>query len=381
MKMETNKRFLPLARPSFDGEELKEITEVLDSGWVSQGEKCREFEKLVSSYVGSKHAVAVSNCTSALHLALLSIGIKADDEVLVADYTFPATGHAVLYCGAKPVFVDVSMLTYNMDIAQIESKITERTKAIIPVHTFGQPTCMNEIMKIAKEHDLKVIEDAACSIGAKCDGKFAGAIGDVGCYSFHARKGITTGEGGMAVTNDDEIAEKIRSLSAFGTASAWDREKEKAPSVPIFSTIGYNYKMSDITAAVGVAQMRKIDAIIQKKRMVAKNWNDFFSGWSPLIVPYVAKNVTHVYQSYVVLLDSRIDRDELIVDARANGIQTQIGTYALHDQPVYGSKTMYCPSSSYLSKHSLALPIYADLTADDIYWAGNIIKNLIGDAH
>ena len=377
--MDENKRFLPLSKPSFGNEELEEIKKVLDSGWVSQGSKCLEFEKAVSSYVGSKYAVAVSNCTSALHLALLSVGIKAGDEVIVADYTFPATGHAVLYCGAKPVFADVSMLSYNIDASMIEKKITENTKAIIPVHTFGQPSRMMPIMEIAQKHDLRVIEDAACSLGAKCNGRQSGTIGDVGCYSFHARKGITTGEGGMVVTDDIEIAEKVRSLSAFGITSAWDREKEKAPSVPIFDSIGFNYKMSDITAAVGVAQMRKLDSFIRKRQKLASVWNDVLSEQSFLTRPYVDGNVTHAYQSYVAVLDNRINRDKVIMGTMAKGVQTQIGTHALHIQPIYGSDDS-CPSSYYLYKHSIALPIYDALTEDDIRWVAGIIKEVLEGA-
>jgi len=201
--VDQNKLKIPLLRPYFDSEELSEISKVLDSGWVSQGPKVKEFEDKIAKYLGVKYAIAVTNCTSALHLALLSTGVKEGDEVFVADYTFPATGHAVLYCGAKPIFVDVDLKTYNFNPKSIKEKITDKTKAIIPVHTFGQPAEMDKIMEIAEDYNLKVIEDAACALGAKYKNKFAGTIGDIGCLSFHARKGITTGEGGMVVTNED----------------------------------------------------------------------------------------------------------------------------------------------------------------------------------
>jgi len=266
--------FIPLTRPYFDSEELEEIQKVLDSGWVTQGPKVKEFEDKIADYLGVKYAIAVTNCTSALHLALLCIGIKGGDEVLVADYTFPATGHAVLYCRAKPVFVDTDLKTYNINPELIEEKITERTKAIIPVHTFGQPAKMDKIMEIAEDYNLKVIEDAACALGAKYKNRYAGTIGDIGCFSFHARKGITTGEGGMVVTNNKNLAEKIRMLSVFGMTSAWDREKSAEFMIPEFTELGYNYKMSDITAAVGVAQLRKLDRIIERKRELAKYWDE-----------------------------------------------------------------------------------------------------------
>jgi dTDP-4-amino-4,6-dideoxygalactose transaminase len=216
---------IPLTRPYFDKEELEEIQEVLDSGWVSQGPKTKEFEDAFAKYVGAKYAVAVTNCTAALHLSLLGIGIEKGDEVLVADFTHPATGHSVLYCGAKPVFIDVDLRTYNIDPNLMEEKITEKTKAVITVHTFGQPADMDCIMEITRDYDLRVIEDAACAHGAKYENKFVGTIGDTGCFSFHARKGMTTGEGGMVVTNNEKLAEEIRSLSIYGTVSTWAREK------------------------------------------------------------------------------------------------------------------------------------------------------------
>jgi perosamine synthetase len=207
---------IPLMRPYFDSEEIKEIKKVLDSGWVSQGPETKEFEDKAREYLGVKHAIPVANCTAALHLALLSIGIKKGDEVIVADYTYPATGHSVVYCGAKPRFIDVDPRTYNLDPSLLKKKLTPRTKAIIPVHTFGQSADMNPIMEFAAANDLWVIEDAACAFGAKYRRRFAGTIGDIGCYSFHARKGLTTGEGGMIVTADRGLADRMRHIHRCG---------------------------------------------------------------------------------------------------------------------------------------------------------------------
>ena len=356
---------IPLAKPYFDFEELDEIKKVLDSGWVSQGPKVKELEDKIASYLGVKFAIAVTNCTAALHLALLSSGIKKGDEVLVADFTFPATGHSVLYCGARPVFVDVKLNTYNIDTELIEEKITNRTKAIIPVHTFGQPAEMDKILKISKKHNLKVIEDAACALGAKYKGEYAGAIGDIGCFSFHARKGITTGEGGMVVTNDKDMAEKMRRLSVFGMTSAWDREKSNEFVIPKFIEPGYNYKMSDITAAVGVAQLKKLDNIIEKKRELAKYWDEKLQEIELIESPYVDNNARHVYQSYVSLVDKRINRNKIIESLMKKDVQTQIGTYASHIQPVYNSADK-CPNSLEIFGRSLALPMYFMLKEDDI---------------
>ena len=355
---------IPLLRPYFDEEELKEIKKVLDSGWVSQGPKVREFEEKVKEYLNVEHAIAVSNCTAALHLSLLSIGIDKGDDVLVGDYTFPATGHSVLYCGAKPIFVDVDIKTYNIDPEKIEEKMTDKTKAIIPIHTFGQPADMDKIMRIASEHNLKIIEDSACAFGAKYKNKLAGTIGDIGCYSFHARKGITTGEGGMVVTNDKEIAEKIRKLSVFGMQTAWERE-QSGFVIPTFNLLGYNYKMSDITAAIGVAQLRKLDKIIEKKRNLAKLWDEKLQEIEYIDSPLVSKNVKHIYQTYASLVDKRINRNKLIETLMKKGIQTQIGTYASHIQPVYDSKDK-CPNSLEIFESSLALPMYYNLEEKDI---------------
>uniref|UniRef100_A0A7C2K1P9 DegT/DnrJ/EryC1/StrS family aminotransferase n=1 Tax=candidate division WOR-3 bacterium TaxID=2052148 RepID=A0A7C2K1P9_UNCW3 len=369
---------IPLSRPYFDSEELNEIQKVLDSGWVSQGPKVKEFEDKIADYLGVKYAIAVTNCTSALHLALLSIGVKKGDEVIVADYTFPATGHSVLYCRAKPVFCDVDLKTYNIDPGLIEEKITDKTKAIIPVHTFGQPAEMDEILKIARRHDLKVIEDAACAFGAKYKNKYAGTIGDIGCFSFHARKGITTGEGGVIVTNIKDIADKVRSLSMFGmTTSSSGIEKSDKFIIPEFTELGYNYKMSDITAAIGIAQLRKIDKIIERRRELAKYWDEKLQEIELIQPPYVSKNVKHIYQSYVALVDKSVNRNKLILILLKKGIQTHIGTYSSHIQPVYNSKDK-CPNSLEIFNRAIALPMYYSLGEEDIDMVAKQLKEVLG---
>ena len=369
---------VPLLRPHFDSEELKEIQSVLESGWVSQGPKAKLFEERVAEYLGIKQAVAVTNCTCALHLSLQCLGISKDDEVLVADYTFPATAHAVLYCGAKPVFVDVNPRTYNLDPEKIEEKIGERTRAIIPVHTFGQPAEMDRIIKLAQEHGLKVIEDAACALGAKYQGRYAGTIGDLGCFSFHARKGITTGEGGMIATDDEAYAKKARYLSTFGMTAAWDREKSDKLIIPEFNDMGYNYKMSDITAAVGVAQMKKLDSIIERKRELAKYWDEKLDDIRLVEPPHLAKGALHVYQSYVAVVDKSINRNKLIEIMMEKGIQTQIGTYSCHIQPVYRSKDS-CPCSREIFETAIALPMYYTLKENEIDLAAEALKHSVDE--
>lgn len=368
---------IPLTRPYFDADDIEEIKKVLDSGWVAQGPKVKEFEEGVARKIGSKHAVAVTNCTAALHLALLCSGISSGDEVLVADYTFPATGHAVLYCGAKPVFVDIYPDTYNIDPEKIEQLVTENTKAIIPVHTFGQPARMDEILDIARNNNLIVIEDAACALGAKYKRKYAGAIGDIGCFSFHARKGITTGEGGMLVTNDDEVAKKARHLSTFGMMSAWEREKKGKFSVPEFVDVGFNYKMSDITAAIGVAQLRRLDRIIERKRTLAQYWDTRLDEIEGIKKPYADPNTISIYQSYVALIDPKLDRNKMIQELSSSGIQTQIGTYASHMQPVYHAPQT-CPCSQDVFHRAISLPMYFTLQETVIDEVAEAIQHTIG---
>lgn len=356
-------REIPLAKPYFGDDEISEIKGVLDSGWVTKGPKVKEFEEGVAKKIGSKHAIALTNCTAALHLALLSSGISSGDEVLVADYTFPATGHAVLYCHAKPIFVDIDTNTYNIDPEKIESLITKKTRAIIPVHTFGQPARMDEIIGIAQNHSLTVIEDAACALGAQYKGKYSGVIGDIGCFSFHARKGITTGEGGMLVTNRDDIAAKARYLSTFGMK--YGSKEKDIFSTPEFFDPGFNYKMSDITAAVGVAQLRRLDSIIKRKRTLAQYFNEKLDEIEGIKKPYIDPDTISIYQAYVALLNPTINRNKMIQDLLSKGIQTQIGTYASHMQPVYASRNA-CPISRDIFNRAIALPMYYSLTEDDI---------------
>ena len=370
---------IPLTKPYFGPEELEEIKKVLDSGWVSQGPKVKEFEQNVADYLGVDHAIAVTNCTAALHLALLSLDIGPGDEVIVADYTFPATGHAVMYCGAKPVFADIDPRTYNIDPEQIEEKITPRTRAIIPVHTFGQPAAMDPILEIADSHELAVIEDAACALGAKYKGRYAGTIGDVGCFSFHARKGITTGEGGMIVTNRQDIASKARHLSVFGMQSI-KHQNAGLLSIPRFIDTGFNYKMSDITAAVGIVQLSRLDGIIKRKIELADYYDKRLNEIKGIDHPYIKKDTFSIYQSYVALVDGDFKRDDIIQSMAQCGIQTQIGTYASHIQPVYKSKDT-CRQSKDIYCRSIALPMFYTLSEAEIDYVCQNLQKILEEVY
>ena len=378
MRENYNKLNIPLTRPYLDSDELNEVEKVLDSGWVSQGPKVKEFEDKFAEYTGSKYAVAVTNCTCALHLSLLALGVGAGDEVLVADFTHPATGHSVLYCGATPIFIDVDEKTYNIDVDLLEENITENTKGIIPVHIFGQSADMGPILEIASDHNLFVIEDAACSHGAKYKGKFSGTMGTVGCFSFHARKGMTTGEGGIIITDNKKLAEEIRNLSTYGTTTVYGKGGEDEFTIAKFTKLGYNYKMSDISAAVGVAQLRKLDSLVEKRIRLAGYWDEKIHELDFMEPPFCSDDVKHVYQSYVCLVDRKIKRNKLIGLTRRMGVQTQIGTYACHIQPVYNSKQK-CRNSFDLYNRSISLPMHFKLSKEGIDDVIYILKKTTGE--
>jgi len=366
---------IPLHVPYVGEEELVEIKKVIDSRWLTQGPKVTEFEKSVCNYIGADYAVACTSCTTALHLALVACGIGKDDEVLVADYTYPATGHAVIYCGAKPIFVDVDKKTYNINPEDIKRKITSRTKAIIPVHTFGQCADIDAIKKVIPD-DVYIIEDAACAMGSKYKNRFAGTLGHIACFSYHATKGVGIGEGGMITTNDSLLAERARHFSIFGISSSYNRNNSNKFTIPTFLDIGFNYKLSDVLAAMGVVQMRKLTMILEKKKELALLYDELLKNIPYIEAPYVEDFNTPNWQGYTCLLDPKLFRDELIERMKHSGIQTQIGTYSSSIQPVYNCKN-YCYNSIGIYNTSIRLPMYFELTKDMIKQVCNsLMKNI-----
>lgn len=355
---------ISLTKPYFDNNEINAVKETFASGWVAgQGPKGEELSEYIKKNTDANFAIPVNNCTAGLHLSLLAIGIKPGDEVIVSDYTFPATGHSVMFCGAIPRFVDVNLCTYNIEPYLIEEKINDKTKAIIVVHEFGQMADMDIILEIAKNYNLKVIEDAACAMGAKYKGKPAGSFGDIATFSFHARKNATSGEGGIVITNNKDYADIISSQSCFGMESAFNREKEF--SIPVFRSLGYNYKLSDINAAIALEQLKKYPKVLVKKRELVAFYNRLLENNKFITIPIEQKYNHHVYQTYAIVLDKRIDRNKLILSLREDDIQTQFGTYSSHIQPVYKSKDK-CPNSLFLFNYSLALPLYYELKVKEV---------------
>lgn len=364
----------PLAKPYFGGREKEYVGLCLDSGWVAHdGKYSKQLKKSIKKLTGATEVILQSNCTSALHAAMLSKKIGPGDEIIVADFTFPATGHAVKMCGATPIFVDVIDEEYTIDPSLIEKAITPQTKGIIPVHLFGAPCKMNEILKIAKKHELFVIEDCACAMGTKYNDKHVGTFGAVGCFSMHARKGLTTGEGGFSICSDINLAKNITSYSLFGREQFIENNLSKQK----FTKIGHNYKLSDIQAAVGFAQLEKYDEYIKKRKKLVAHYLNTLQEINELSLP---KKVSgHTWQSFVIVVNNSIERDKLILKLLQQGIQTQIGTYASHLQSAYSNKKS-CPVSAKLFNKSLALPLYHEMTNADIEYIVNKLKiNLQND--
>ena len=344
--------------PCVDERELAEVAKVLATGYFTQGPKVAEFEKLVADFTQTEFAFATSSCTTALHLSLAALGIEPGDEVLVADFTFPASANVIVQQKAVPVLVDIDLETFTIDIDDLRAKITPHSKAIMPVHTFGCSADMDPIMQLAEEHGLAVVEDAACAIGTTYKGRYCGNLGTLGCFSFHPRKVITTGEGGMITTNDRDLAERIQLLRSHGgVRTGYWFEYEAA---------GFNYRLSDILGALGVVQMAKLPWIIERKRTLAGQLQERLAGIPGIRAPQEPAWGGHIYQSFVILVDEQLDRDQLISDLRDQDIETTLGTYALHDQPYfqenYGYESGQLPNSHTAFKQTITLPLYPQLT-------------------
>ncbi|MGA9097610.1 MAG: DegT/DnrJ/EryC1/StrS aminotransferase family protein, partial [Methanotrichaceae archaeon] len=268
------REFLPYNLPSIEEDEINEVVDTLRSGWLTMGPKTQEFERLISKYTGARHTVAVNSCTGALHLSLIALGVGCGDEVITTPYTFAATGNTIIHTGAKPVFIDIKKDTYNIDPEKIEDAITSATKAIIPVHYAGQSCDIKAILDIAEDHGLFVIEDAAHAIGAEYDCQKIGTFGTTTCFSFYATKNMTTGEGGAITTEDDELADKLRTIRLHGISKdAWNRYSEKGKWYYEIEDAGWKYNMTDIQAALGIHQIKKLDSFIDIRREYANIYN------------------------------------------------------------------------------------------------------------
>ena len=345
---------VPIARTSFNEEDYNVIKKPIKDGWVVQGKYVNEFENQFSTFTGSKHSIAVTSCTTALHLSLAALGFGIDDEAIVPAFTWISTANVIEHLGGKVIFCDINLENFNIDVAQIESLITPKTKAIIPVHLFGLSTDMSDLMRIANKYNLWVVEDAACGFGAKYRNRHVGNFGNTGCFSFHPRKSITTGEGGMITTNDDALARKLRSMRDHGAAiSDYQRHHGSKPFLlPEFPYAGFNYRMTDIQASIGVTQMNRANKIVNERRHLAEKYIKELQQLDFFQLPIAENYFEHGYQSFPCIYDiNNINsRDILSINNNRNnfmdslekiGVSTRPATHAVHMLQYYRENMKY----------------------------------------
>lgn len=396
---------IPITRPVFDDEEERSILEVIRSGWLVQGPRVADLEDKFKTFLDVRHAIATTSCTTALHLALLAAGVGPGDEVLLPSFTFIATANAVEYTGASPVFIDIDLATYNIDPEKILEYLDSRKKVsqlqpkcILPVSLFGLCANMESINRIASEKGLIVIEDAACGFGAKRNGRFSGTEALAGCFSFHPRKAITTGEGGMVVTNDDHLADKMRKMRDHG-ASKTDLERhleEGGSLLPQYNMLGFNYRMTDLQGALGSVQMSKADMIIEGRQEAAGRYDKLLEGTAGITIPFVPEGYRHAYQSYVCLYKidtgklkdktdidwSKVDawnleRNRIMAELEGKGISVRQGTHAVHTlgyyKKKYGFNDQDYPMSYIADRLSITLPLYCGISEQE---QGRVVASL-----
>ena len=357
---------IPLVHASLGERELAAVAEVFSSGWpAGQGPQGTALETQLAGRYRMGGAVAVSNCGAALHLALLALGVQPGDEVIVADYTFPAPAHAVRYVGATPVFADVRADTGTIDPQAVADLVNPRTVGVIAVDTVGLPADYRQLKAITDRYGLFLIEDAACAVGATYEGEPAGALAPIACLSFHGRKGITSGEGGALLTADPALAAAARLSASFGIESIFDQARVVGLPIPVFTEVGYNYKLSDIAAAIVRVQLGRIDELLNRRRASVAQYTALLGDEELITLPHVPADRTHAWQSYLVKLDPGVDRAAVAADLRAQGIGCGHGTWASHLQPAYETKQS-CPVSADLFEHHLAVPMHAELSPDQV---------------
>jgi perosamine synthetase len=364
-------RHIPVTRPYMDEAEAQAAAAAIRSGWIAQGPLVAEFEAACAARIGSKHAVAVTNCTSALHIALICSGIGPDDEVIVPSFTFVASANAIRHVGARPVFVDIDPSTYNLDPCLLEAALSPATRGIMTVDQIGLPSDLDAVSAFARKHGLAVVEDAAPAMGSSYKGRAVGSISPITCFSFHPRKSISTGEGGLLATDSDDVAARAKLLRSHG-ASVSDLARHNAKSVVIedYVEVGYNYRMTDIQAAIGLEQLKKLDFILDRRRHLAARYGSIFADMPGVTPPFVPEYATHTFQSYAVRIDPKVaDRDSVMHQMLDKGISTRRGVMAIHEAAAYASTLegrVSLPVTEAATRQTLLLPIYTTMSDDDL---------------
>lgn len=372
--------YIPYGRQCIEEDDIEAVVEVLRSDYVTTGPAVTEFEKMVAEYTGAKYAVAVSNGTAALHVACLAAGLKEGDEVITTPITFAASANCVLYCGAKPVFVDIEPDTYNMDPTKIEEKITPKTKAIIAVHFTGQPCKMDEIHEIAKKHNLLVIEDAAHALGADYKGKKIGSISDMTTFSFHPVKHITTGEGGMITTNSKELYDKLILFRSHGiTRDERFLEKNEGGWYYEQLDLGYNYRITDIQCALGISQMKKLERFVERRREIAQRYNEAFADIKGIRIPKQEAGCHNSWHLYVIQVLEK-DRKEVFDALRSKNIGVNVHYIPVYKHPYYqknGYKEVCCRNAEQYYINAISIPMYPLLSKEEQEYVIETIKEIV----
>ena len=376
----TGRKMIPYGRQTIEEDDIQAVVDVLRSDYLTTGPKIAEFEKMVADYVGAKYAVAISNGTSALHATCFAAGIKPGDEVITTPLTFAASANCVLYCGGTPVFADVDPKTYNIDPEDIRRKITDKTKAIIAVHLAGQPCDMDEIHKIAKEHHLLVIEDGAHALGSVYKGKKVGTLSDMTTFSFHPVKPITTGEGGMIVTDNEEFYKKMVLFRGHGITR--DENLMTRNDGPWFYQqldLGYNYRITDIQCALGCSQMKKLDRFLARRKEIVARYNEAFADCENIVTPYQLPETESGWHLYIVQVKN-CDRREIFEALREHGIAVNVHYIPVYLHPYYqehGYKDVHCRNAEEVYSHIISLPLYPTLTEEQQQYVIETLKYVI----
>jgi len=377
--------FLPFYLPDIGEDEIQAVVETLRSGWLTTGLKTKQFEQDFSAYIGTPHAVALNSCTAALHLALEAVGVKAGDEVLVPTMTFTATAEVVHYLGARPVLVDCQPDTLNIDPAAMEKAIGPKTKAVMPVDFAGQPCELDTIARIARDHHLAVIEDAAHALPARHQGKMVGTLSDITCFSFYATKTITTGEGGMATTANPEWAERMRMMSLHGISKdAWKRYTASGSWYYEVEYPGYKYNLTDMAAALGLVQLKRAEEFYRARKRIAKSYHAGFADLAEIHTPAIRDDVQHAWHLYVIQLELdrlRIGRDEFIEALKRENIGTSVHFIPLHLHPFYKHSFGYQPSdfpyATVAFERIISLPIFPKMRDADVDRVVSTVRKVV----